>query len=40
MLAFILRRVRASALFLAPFEKLQRKMLKLALTVRAGPQRA
>ncbi len=33
MLAFILRRVRASTLFLAPYEKLQRKFLKLALQV-------
>lgn len=31
MLAFILRRVRASALFLAPYDKLQRRYLKAAL---------
>jgi hypothetical protein len=36
MLAFILRRVRASVVFLAPYDKLQRKFLKLALQV--GPQ--
>ena len=36
MLAFILRRVRASTLFLAPYEKLQRKFLKLALQVSAA----
>lgn len=39
MLAFILRRVRASTLFLAPYDKLQRKMLKLALTVSARSRR-
>jgi nucleolar complex protein 2 len=31
MLAFILRRLRASTVFLAPFEKLQRRLLKAAL---------
>ena len=31
MLTFILRRVRASTVFLAPYEKLQRKLLKAAL---------
>ncbi|GAB4817038.1 hypothetical protein N2152v2_004084 [Parachlorella kessleri] len=42
MLAFILRRVRASTLFLAPYEKLQRKFLKLALqlfgSAESGPR--
>lgn len=33
MLAFILRRVRASVVFLAPFSKLQRRFLKAALQV-------
>lgn len=36
MLAFLLRRVRVSVLFLAPFDKIQRKMLKLALQVHSG----
>ena len=31
MQAFILRRLRASAVFLRPFEKLTRKLLKAAL---------
>lgn len=31
MLAFILRRLRVSTVFLAPYEKLQRRLLKAAL---------
>jgi len=31
MLAFILRRLRASTVLLAPYEKLQRRLLKAAL---------
>ncbi len=31
MLAFVLRRLRASTAMLAPFQKLQRRLLKLAL---------
>jgi nucleolar complex protein 2 len=33
MLAFLLRRLRASAAFLGPFDKIQRKLLKAALQV-------
>ncbi len=33
MLSFALRRLRASVVFLAPFERLQKKLLKLALTL-------
>ena len=40
MLAFTLRRLRASAAFLAPFAKIQRRLLKLALTVFGGPEQA
>lgn len=42
MLAFVLRRLRASVVFLAPYEKLQRKYLKIALglfgSADAGPR--
>lgn len=33
MLAFILRRIRASTIFFAPYSKLQRRLLKAALTL-------
>lgn len=33
MLTFILRRLRASTLLLAPYEKLQRRLLKMAFSL-------
>jgi nucleolar complex protein 2 len=40
MLAFVLCRARASAVFLGPFEKLQRKFLKAALSAFGGADAA
>lgn len=40
MLAFVLRRLRASAAMLAPFAKIQRRLLKLALQLFSSAQNA